>query len=61
MFLRSALRFLVTANVVPISPILVTLMMEEIRSFETSILTRVTRRNIPGAGILLARIRLFRY
>jgi hypothetical protein len=36
-------RLLVTANVVPNSLILVTLMMEAIRSSETSILTRATR------------------
>jgi hypothetical protein len=34
-----------TANVVPSSPILVTL-MEELSSSETSVLTRATRRNI---------------
>jgi hypothetical protein len=51
-FLRSALRLLVTANVVPSSPILVTLMMEAMRSSETSVLIRVTRRNIPGDGNL---------
>jgi hypothetical protein len=38
---------LVTANVVPSSPILVTLMLTAIRSSETSVLTRATRRNIP--------------
>jgi hypothetical protein len=43
---------IIRANVVPSSPILVTLMMEAIRSFETSILTRATRRNIPEEGIL---------
>jgi hypothetical protein len=37
----------VTANVVPSSPILVTLMREALCSFETSVLTRATRRNIP--------------
>jgi hypothetical protein len=44
------LRFLVTANV-PSSPILVTLMMEAIRSSEMLVLTATTRRNIPEDGI----------
>jgi hypothetical protein len=44
-FLRSVFRLLVTANV-PISPILVTLMMEAINSSEMSVLTRAIRRNI---------------
>jgi hypothetical protein len=43
---------LVTANIVPSSPILVTLMMETLRSFETSVLTRLTQRNIQEDGIL---------
>jgi hypothetical protein len=43
---------LFTADVVPISPIAVALKMEAIRSWETSVLTRVTRRNIPEDGIL---------
>jgi hypothetical protein len=51
-FLRSVRRLLVTANVVPSSPILVTLMMEALDSTDTSVLTTATRRNIPGDGLL---------
>jgi hypothetical protein len=38
---------LVILNVIPSTPILATLMIEAIRSSETSILTRATRHNIP--------------
>jgi hypothetical protein len=50
-FIRSQRLLLVTANVVPSPPILVTVMMEAICASETSI-TRATRSNIPEERIL---------
>jgi hypothetical protein len=56
---RHTLHLLVTANVVPSSPILVTLMMEALCSSETSILTRPTRHRIPEDGIVLKLVNLW--
>jgi hypothetical protein len=45
------LQLLVTANVAPSLPMLVALMMEAIRSSETSFITTTIQRNIPEDGI----------
>jgi hypothetical protein len=50
--LRSVCRLPVNTNVVILSPILATLMMEALSSSQTSVLPTVTRRNNPEDGIL---------
>jgi hypothetical protein len=50
--LRSMRRLLVTASVVPSSPIFVTLMKEALNSSKMSVLKRATWHNIPEDTIL---------
>jgi hypothetical protein len=51
-YFRSVRRLLVTASVVPSSPIPATLMKEAPTSSETTVLTRPRRRKIPDDTIL---------
>jgi hypothetical protein len=51
------LQLLVTVNIIPSSPILFTMMMEVIRSFETLVITRATRGNIPEDEIIYSHRR----
>jgi hypothetical protein len=56
-FIHSVRQFLITADVVPSAPILVTLIMEALRSSEWSVLARAPRRNIPEDGSLHSHLR----
>jgi hypothetical protein len=56
--LRSMLQLLLTANVAPISPIVVTLMMEAIDSYEMSVLTRATRHFLSFCIFIMVAILL---
>jgi hypothetical protein len=49
---EEVIKLLFTANVVPSSPILVTLVKEAIFPSETSVPTRAPQRNIPEDGII---------
>jgi hypothetical protein len=58
-FLRSVRQLIVTAKVLPSSPIVVTLMMGALSSSETSVITGATQRKIPQDGILFSNMLVY--
>jgi hypothetical protein len=54
-YLRSVLQLLITAKAVLSSLIISTLMIEAMRSFETSVITRLTLHHIQEDGLLRIR------
>jgi hypothetical protein len=59
-FLPNVFQLLVTGNIVPSSPIIVTLMREAIHPSKTTVLTRATQRFSPEGGCLQVTFRITR-